>query len=97
MDTHATSNASASRLIKDQYSASVYLVIDGKKCWIPNPETYFDLIDSWEKITLVDNVSLYGDGPQIDENAQLIRRKDLDKVYLVQYGERRWITCPQVF
>ncbi len=97
MKTHTTSNDHASRLIKDQYSPAVYFVIDGKKSWIPNPETYFHLIDSWDKITLVDNVSLYPDGPKIDENAQLIRRKDLDKVYLVQFGEKRWITCPKVF
>jgi hypothetical protein len=34
----------ASRLIKAGNSPAVYLILDGKKSWIPNPTTYNRLI-----------------------------------------------------
>lgn len=34
----------APRLIKAANSSAVYLILDGKKSWIPNPTTYNRLI-----------------------------------------------------
>lgn len=89
--------APAPRLVKDQYSAAVYFVIDGKKCLIQNPTSYFNLIDSWDRISLIPNTNIYPDGRLIDVNAQLVKRADQVQIYLVQYGVKRWVKTAEIF
>lgn len=89
--------APAPRLIKDSSSSAIYLIIDGKKSWIQNPQSFSTLIDSYNKVTVISNVTLYRTGPAIDQNAQLIKRSDFSAVYLTQYGIKRWIVNPQTF
>lgn len=86
--------APAPRLVKDSSSSAIYLIIDGKKSWIQNPQSFSTLIDSYSKVTLISNVNLYRTGPPIDQNAQLIKRRDFSAVYLTQNGIKRWITSP---
>lgn len=85
------------RLVKDSSSSATYLIIDGKKSLIQNTQSFFTLIDSFNKVTVISNVNLYRTGPSIDKNAQLIKRKDSNEVYLTQYGIKRWITSVRTF
>lgn len=66
---------------------------------IPCIETYNRLITASPKpiCSIVKNLKYYQDGPAIDKNAQLIKTKDCNKIYLVQFGEKRWITNPTTF
>jgi hypothetical protein len=90
--------APAPRLIKQTNLPEVYLILDGKKSWIPDPAAYNRIIVTSEnKITLISDVDVYVTGPQIDTNSQLIRGKDANEIYLVSYGQKRWITNPNVF
>lgn len=55
------------------------------------------MIDSFDNVTVIADASIYPNGPDIDQNAQLIKSRTFDPVYLTQYGVKRWVTNPQTF
>ncbi|MBY0085913.1 hypothetical protein [Brevibacillus brevis] len=57
--------------VKETNSATVYLVMDGKKRGIVSAEVYFKLFNSWDGIREYSSLSSIPDGQVIGENAVL--------------------------
>ncbi|MDD3006733.1 MAG: hypothetical protein PHX30_04090 [Candidatus Pacebacteria bacterium] len=81
-------------LIQTADSFKVYVIIDGKKKWIPTPEVFEQLGYKWTSIVqlsrgVLDSISDYEDN--------LIRSIGDYKVYLVVSGVKRHIPNPDIF
>ncbi|MFI9721152.1 hypothetical protein ACIHFE_16110 [Streptomyces sp. NPDC052396] len=72
----------------------VYLILDGKRRWIPNPATYDQLFRGWDGIRYAVDVEGITDGGQLSDGAFLAKAPDGPQVYLVTNGQKRWITSP---
>ncbi len=76
---------------------AVYLVDDnGSRRWIPNPPTYGNLFRDWNGIEEVIDINDIDRGPDISDGAILAKNPNLAPVYLVDNGQKRWITSPAV-
>lgn len=76
--------------------ARVFLIDLGKKRWIINPETFsawnFSLANiSWVSLDFLNSI------PEDQRLTYLINETSTGKVYLIQTGQRRWITNPATF
>lgn len=80
--------------IKAVNGAAVYLVLDGKRRWIPNPATYNNLFRSWDGIQSVIDIGNIEDGGQLSDGAILGKSPNAPEVYLISNGVKRWITSP---
>ncbi|MCQ8768500.1 hypothetical protein [Streptomyces telluris] len=80
--------------LKGVNSPAVYLVLDGKRRWIPNPATYNNLFRNWNGIQTVVDIASIDDGGQLSDGAILAKSPDGPAVYLVSNGIKRWITSP---
>ena len=89
--------APAPRLVKDPNHDEVYFIIDGKRNWIQNPTSLYNLVDTWDRVSIIPNTGIYPVGPRIDVNAQLVKRADQVQIYLVQYGVKRWVKTAEIF
>jgi hypothetical protein len=74
----------------------VYLVLDGKRRWIPNPTTYTNLFRDWNGIQQVIDINAIDDGGPLSDGAVLMRPANQAPVYLVTDGSKRWVTAPSV-
>ncbi|MCC8435167.1 hypothetical protein HP567_011490 [Brevibacillus sp. M2.1A] len=87
--------------VKETNSATVYLVMDGKKRGIVSAEVYFKLFNSWDGIREYSSLSSIPDGQVIGENAQLIKFQNSATVYLLDEENgrvvKRGITSASVF
>lgn len=83
--------------IKGVNDPAVYLVLDGKRRWIPNPATYNSLFRDWTGISQVIDINSIDDGGPITDGAVLARAGNAPAVYLVSNGVRRWIVSPAAF
>ncbi|MGF9909571.1 hypothetical protein [Brevibacillus porteri] len=87
--------------VKETNSATVYLVMDGKKRGIVSADVYFKLFNSWDGIREYSSLSSIPDGPVIGENAQLIKFQSSATVYLLDEENgrvvKRGITSASVF
>lgn len=83
-----------STLLKSPDSFKVYVVIQGKKKWIPTPEVLETLGYQWTNITNVD-INTLKSIPDYEDN--LIRAVNDYKVYLVINGIKRHIPNPDIF
>jgi len=73
----------------------VYLVLDGTRHWIPNPDTYNQLFRDWNGIQQVIDITNIDEGAAITDRAVLMRAPNTAPVYLVSNGVKRWVTSPQ--
>ncbi|MGK5549679.1 hypothetical protein ACSNOH_33895 [Streptomyces sp. URMC 127] len=80
--------------LKGVNSPAVYLILDGKRRWIPNPATYNNLFRSWDGIQTVIDIDAVDDGGQLSDGAILAKSPGEPAVYLVSNGVKRWITSP---
>ncbi|MGK5732146.1 hypothetical protein [Streptomyces sp. URMC 124] len=80
--------------LKGVNSPAVYLILDGKRRWIPNPATYNNLFRNWNGIQTVVDIAAIDDGGQLSDGAILAKSPDGPAVYLVSNGVKRWITSP---
>ncbi|WJQ83306.1 hypothetical protein [Brevibacillus brevis] len=87
--------------VKETNSATVYVVMDGKKRGIVSADVYFKLFNSWDGIREYPSLSSIPDGQVIGENAQLIRFQSSATVYLLDEENgrvvKRGITSASVF
>ncbi|WP_030837498.1 hypothetical protein [Streptomyces hygroscopicus] len=83
--------------IKTVNSATVYLVLDGKRRAIPNQTTYFHLFRSWDGIENVIDIESIDDGGSLSDGAMLAKSPSSATVYLVSNGIKRAITSRAVF
>lgn len=80
--------------IKDVSGPAVFLILDGKRRHIPNPETYNNLFRDWNGIQhVVDSAAIDNGGP-LSDGAFLGKAPNAPEVYLVSNGVKRWITSP---
>ncbi|MBF6044507.1 hypothetical protein GO001_04615 [Streptomyces sp. NRRL B-1677] len=80
--------------LKGVNSPAVYLILDGKRRWIPNPATYNNLFRNWNGIQSVVDIGAIDDGGQLSDGAILAKSPSGPAVYLVSNGIKRWITSP---
>jgi len=81
--------------IKSPSSATVYLIDEGRRRAIPNPETYYNLFRDWNKIVVDINVNSITSGPRISNGAILAKSHHGKAVYLIDNGVKRWIRSRQ--
>ncbi|PSJ26899.1 hypothetical protein B7P34_20475 [Streptosporangium nondiastaticum] len=80
--------------VKGVNSPAIYLILDGKRRWIPNPATYNNLFRDWNGIQSVVDIGAIDDGGQLSDGAILAKSPSGPAVYLVSNGIKRWITSP---
>jgi hypothetical protein len=75
--------------------AEVDLIDDnGTRRWIPDPDTYNNLFRNWSGIIQdIDTIEI-NQGPQISHGAHLAQAPGHAEVYLIDNGQKRWITSP---
>ncbi len=81
-------------LMKTAASSKVYVMIGGKKKWIPTPEVFEQLGYAWTNIKILSDAEL-GKIPDYEDN--LIRLSGDTKIYLVVSGIKRHIPNPVIF
>lgn len=81
-------------LVKLAASNKIYVMIDGKKKWIPTPQVFTQLGYKWTEIKVLTEQE-FNSIPDYEDN--LIRGVGDYKVYLVVNGIKRHIPNPQVF
>lgn len=67
---------------------------DGYRRWIPDPATYDSLFQDWDGVVQDRRVFSIAEGPAVSSGAYLAKRAYDTRVYLVDNGERHWITSP---
>jgi len=77
---------------------TVYLVLEGQACHVPNPDTYDNLFENWEGLKEVGSLSDLDidEGPALSASAGLLQQVDDAPVYFVSNQEKRWVTSPEV-
>jgi len=83
--------------VRDPASGAIYLVLDGKLRWVPNPETYNNLFKDWTSVTQITTAAEYLVGQPLTDGAYLAGGSPDGKIFLVVDATKRWITSPQVF
>jgi hypothetical protein len=74
---------------------NVYLIDEGKKRHIPNPDTYCNLFVNWEGIRTDIDVSTVRTGTPISDGAILAQAIDDNAVFLIDGGHKRHVTSPE--
>jgi len=80
-------------------TAQIYLIDeDGSKRWIPDQATYLNLFRDWASVQDVPDVSSITTGPTVTSGAYLATTGAATgtKVYLIDNGQKRWVTTPAV-
>ncbi|MEV4443177.1 hypothetical protein AB0K09_30070 [Streptomyces sp. NPDC049577] len=80
--------------VKPVNGPAVYLVLDGRRRWIPNPATYNNLFRDWNGIQSVIDIGSIPDGGALSDGAFLGKAPNAPEVYLISNGVKRWITSP---
>jgi len=75
-----------------------YFILDGKKCLIPNMETYNNLFRSNAQIKLpLSFVNSIPSGEALTNGAILIEASGGSEVYLLTWGKKHWIKSYDTF
>jgi hypothetical protein len=84
--------------IRQPSTGQIYLVDDaGTKRYLPDPTTYNNLFRDWNGIQDVSDVASIASGPNVTSGAYLaIAQETRDKVYLIDNGQKGWVTSPAV-
>ncbi|WP_414170262.1 hypothetical protein ACMATS_35090 [Streptoverticillium reticulum] len=80
--------------IKAVDGPAIYLVLDGRRHWIPNPGTYDNLFRDWNGVVSVLDIGNITEGGALSDGAFLGKSPDRPEVYLFSNGVKRWITSP---
>jgi hypothetical protein len=82
-------------MIQEPERPEVWLVLDGVRRHIPNPDTLNGLFNSWD-IVKRNNFNI-SDGPQMQNLTKLIKAPNHVNVYLIIDGTKRHINDPKTF
>ncbi|MGW1200162.1 hypothetical protein ACWD4B_30640 [Streptomyces sp. NPDC002536] len=80
--------------IKAVNGPAIYLVLDGRRHWIPDPATYNRLFRDWNGIVSVLDIGNITEGSALTNGAFLGKASNRPEVYLFSNGVKRWITSP---
>jgi hypothetical protein len=72
----------------------IYLILDGYRRWIPDPDTYNNLFRNWDGVIVDIDINDIPEGPPLSHGAILARALNTAPVYLVSNGLKRWVTSP---
>jgi len=78
-------------------AAPVYLVLNGYRCWIPDPQTFQNLFNSGATITPSINIGVVSEGAALTSGAVLAQGSASPQVYLVSNGVKMWIPDQATF
>jgi hypothetical protein len=79
---------------RERSSAYVYIMFGGAKFWIPSPEWLFRYGD-WSNVNVTPDGALIT-VPTIPQEGTVLREWSSAPVYVIQGGQKCWITTPQV-
>jgi hypothetical protein len=82
------------RRLQSPGSPAVYLILDGKRYFIPDAATYSNLFRHWDGIEAFD-LSAISQGGTLSTYAKLARSAEEPVVYLITNDRKHWITSPQ--
>jgi hypothetical protein len=85
------------RRVRTPGTAAIYLVMEGKRRHVPDPETYFNLFDSWADVEDTHDADDLPLGDPLGRGARLVQAGVPGRVYLDSNDVFRWITSPDVF
>jgi hypothetical protein len=74
----------------------VYLVLDGKRCHVPDPQTSKNLFDDRVGPDRSDLIELIALGTPLESGALLIKADDNPTYYLLTNGKKRKINSPAI-
>ena len=83
-------------LVKLPKTDPIYLIIDGKKCHVPNPETFNNLFLGSAHVEENSLLRLVSDGQSLETGAMLIKANGNPTYYLLTNGKKRKIHNPDV-
>ncbi|MDZ4871056.1 MAG: hypothetical protein CLLPBCKN_000444 [Chroococcidiopsis cubana SAG 39.79] len=84
------------RLIRlNEDSPPIYLVDEGRKRHVPNPQTFDNLFRDWDRLDNVPDLNEIDDGTAISNGAILARAINTAPVYLIDNGVKRHIASPE--
>lgn len=75
-------------------TSAIYLVDEGMKRHIPDPETYDGLFRDWNGVVQDLDIDDISTGDPLDHGATLVRGDGDPAVYLVDHGHKRHIGNP---
>ena len=75
----------------------VYLVLNGFRCWIPDPTTFNNLFVPGATVYLDINIGVVSEGPAITSGAVLAQAAGSPTIYLVTNGVKMAIPSPEIF
>ena len=75
----------------------VYLVLNGFRCWVPDPATFNNLFVSGATIIQDINIGVVSQGPALSSGAVLAQAAGSPTVYLVTDGEKMAIPSADIF
>lgn len=75
-------------------NGTVYLILDGKRRHVPNPDTYNSLFRNWDGIVTDVDVDDITDGGPLTNGAVIAKPNNGDPVYLVSNEVKRHVTSP---
>ena len=78
-------------------AAPVYLVLNGYRCWVPDPGTFQNLFVSGASIFQDINIGVVSEGPAITSGAVLAQAAGSPTIYFVTNGGKMGIPSPAVF
>lgn len=91
-------------LIKTIDSEKIYVIEEGKRRWIANPETFTDKEYAWSNVVTISNRELgqYAEGEKLDTKPErilngLLVKSNGPEIYLIQNKQKRWIPNEEVF
>jgi hypothetical protein len=77
-------------------NGTVYLILDGKRRHVPNPDTYNSLFRNWDGIITDVDVDSITDGGALSDGAVLAKPNNGPAVFLVSNNQKRHVTSPAV-
>ena len=78
-------------------ASPVYLVINGFRCWVPDPTTYNNLFVGGATVVSDLGVGAVSEGAALTSGAILAQGNASPQVYLVSNGVKMWIPSPDIF
>ena len=75
----------------------VYLVLNGYRCYVPDPGTFTNLFVSGATIIQDINIGVVAEGQPLTSGAVLAQASGSAPVYLVSNGVKCWIPTPAIF
>lgn len=79
-------------LIKIPDNPNVYVIVNGKRKLIPNPETFVSYNYNWNDVIIAETVTV-----NIYPEVTLIRAEGDDRIYQIVDGKKHWIPSAETF